>query len=168
MKYLFLSLVTFIALTGFSQEDKSKRPSPPASVSETLKNGTVVSIDYSQPSLKGRTIGDQVAPFGEVWRTGANEATVFQVSKDVKLEGQPLPAGKYSLYSIPGENEWTIIINKTWDQWGTVYNESEDVLRAKVKPAKKGEAVEKMTFKISKDGKVSLLWGEVEVSFNVQ
>jgi hypothetical protein len=168
MKYLILSAFTLFAITCFSQEDKSKRQSPPASVTETLKNGTVVIIDYSQPSLKGRTIGDQVAPYGEVWRTGANEATIFQVSKDVKFEGQSLPAGKYSLYSIPGENEWTIIINKTWDQWGTVYNESEDVLRVKVKPVKKGEAVEKMTFKVNKEGKVSLLWGEVEVPFNVQ
>ncbi|MEI9810596.1 MAG: DUF2911 domain-containing protein [Bacteroidota bacterium] len=70
-------------------------------VKETLANGTVVSIDYSQPSVKGRTIGTDLEPMeGKVWRTGANEATIFEVSKDVKIEGSALPAGKYSLYTI--------------------------------------------------------------------
>ena len=168
MKYIFLSLFTLFAVTAFSQGDKSKRPSPPDVVAETLKNGNIVTVDYSRPSLKGRAIGTDVAPYGQVWRTGANEATVFEVMKDVKVEGQALPAGKYGLYTIPGEDEWTIIFNKTWKTWGTNYNETDDALRVKVKPIKAGEATEQMKFKIKKSGKVSLWWGDLEVPFNVE
>jgi hypothetical protein len=167
-----LVLVCFLALfttnTVSAQQDKSKRASPPAVVTETLKSGAKLTIDYSQPSVKGREIGKEIAPFGKVWRTGANEATVFEVSKDVKVEGKALAAGKYSLYSIPGEKEWTIIINKTWKQSGTQYNEADDALRVTVKPVKSPIFVEKMMFVISPAGKVSLSWGGIMVPFNVK
>jgi hypothetical protein len=151
------------------QEDKSKRPSPPAVAKETLANGTVVTIDYSQPSVRGRTIGKDLEPMpGKIWRTGANEATVFEVSKDVKVEGQSLPAGKYALFTIANEGEWTVIFNKTWNQEGVSdYKESEDALRVKVQPGKADSFSEKMTFMIAKDGTVSLLWGDIKVNFTV-
>jgi hypothetical protein len=168
MKQLFFSLLTLITISACGQSDKSKRPSPPAIVTETISSGAIVTIDYSQPSLKGRKVGTELAPYGQVWRTGANEATVFEVSKDVKVEGQPLAAGKYGLYSIPGENEWTIIFNKTWKQWGTQYKEADDALRVKVGVAKVDTFNEKMTFSIDKSGKVSLSWGDVMVAFMVQ
>ena len=168
MKQLFFSLLTLIAISACGQGDKSKRPSPPAIVTETISSGAIVTIDYSQPSLKGRKVGTELAPYGEVWRTGANEATVFEVSKDVKVEGQLLPAGKYGLYSVPGENEWIIIFNKTWKQWGTQYKEADDALRVKVNPAKADTSNEKMTFSIDKSGKISLMWGDTIVAFMVQ
>ena len=161
-------MLTLIAISACGQGDKSKRPSPPAIVTETISNGAIVTIDYSQPSLKGRKLGTELAPYGEVWRTGANEATVFEVSKDVKVEGQSLPAGKYGLYSVPGENEWIIIFNKTWKQWGTQYKEADDALRVKVSPAKAATSNEKMTFSIDKSGKISLMWGDTVVAFMVQ
>ena len=106
-KLLTLSVVASLLLstmTVFAQdkkEDKSKRPSPPATATATLSSGAMVSIDYSQPSVKGRTIGKDLEPKkGEVWRTGANEATVFETSKPVKVNGQALPAGKYGLFSV--------------------------------------------------------------------
>lgn len=170
MKKLFLFTVIagmFTAVTACAQQDKSKRPSPPAKVSETITSGATISIDYSQPSVKNRKIGTELAPYGKVWRTGANEATVFETSQDVKIEGKTLPAGKYSLYTIPGENEWTIIFNKTWDQSGLAYKEAGDALRVKVKPTKAPGFTEKMTFNINKAGKVSLMWGDTEVDFNV-
>ncbi len=157
-----------IATKSFAQQDKSKRPSPPAKVTQTTDDGVTISIDYSQPSLKGRTLGVDIAPFGKVWRTGANEATVFEVNKDVMVQGQPLKAGKYSLYSIPGQEEATIIFNKTWNQWGTVYNEAEDALRIKVYPSQSSEFNEKMTFNIDKSGKVTFLWGEGMADFMVK
>src|SRR5690242_94848 len=81
------------------QQDKSKRPSPPATATATTDNGVTITIDYSQPSLKGRTIGKDVEPMkGKVWRAGANEATTFEVNKDVTINGQKLPAGKYALF----------------------------------------------------------------------
>jgi len=168
MKHLILSLATLITISACGQADKSKRPSPPAIVTETISSGAVITIDYSQPSVKGRKIGADLATYGKVWRTGANEATAIEISKDVKVEGQALPAGKYGLYSIPGETEWVIIFNKTWKQWGTNYKEEDDALRVKVKPGKSAEFAEKMAFAVNKSGKVSLMWGDVQVDFNVE
>lgn len=167
--FLLLLVATSATLLVSAQQDKSKRPSPPALAKETLANGTVVSIDYSQPSIKGRTIGTDVEPKeGKVWRAGANEATVFEVSKDVKIEGQALPAGKYGFYAIKNGDEWTIIFNKTWKQWGTNYTEADDALRVNVKGSKPREVAEKLTYTISPKGTVSLNWGNVQVSFNIE
>ena len=133
MKNLILSLATLITITACGQADKSQRPSPPAVATETLDNGTVVTIDYSQPSVKGRKVGTELAPYGKVWRTGANEITVFEISKDAKVEGQSLAAGKYGLFSIPGEAEWVIILSKTSKGWGTQYKEADDAIRMQKK-----------------------------------
>jgi hypothetical protein len=152
-------------------EDKSKRPSPPAVVKTTVR-GTDVTIDYSRPSLKGRAVyGEKspLAPVGEVWRTGANEATTFTVSKDVKIEGQTLPAGTYGLFTIPGATEWTIIFNKTAKQWGSYeYKAADDVLRVKVKPKTVATPAEQFTITADKSGKVALLWGKTEAAFMVK
>jgi len=169
-KILILTLIAglFTGINASAQQDKSKRPSPPAKVSETIASGATISIDYSQPSVKGRTIGKEIAPYGEVWRTGANEATVFETSKDVKIEGKTLPAGKYGLYSIPGADKWTLIFNKTWKQWGTAYSQDDDALRIDVKPSRAPATTEKMTFNIAKNGEVSLMWGDTKVDFTVK
>lgn len=168
MKSFFLAFCALISLATAAQADKSKRPSPPAIVTQTIRSGATLTIDYSQPSLKGRKIGTEIAPYGEVWRTGANEATVFETSKDVKVEGKDLPAGKYSLYSIPGEKEWVFIFNKTWKQWGTQYNAAEDALRVTVKRKSDNSGMEKMTFTIGEDGVVLLQWGELTTHFKVK
>ncbi|OAQ41902.1 hypothetical protein A5893_01935 [Pedobacter psychrophilus] len=172
MKKRFSMIVAafmLFAVATQAQTDKSKRPSPPAKVSETLKSGVMVSIDYSQPAVKGRVIGTtDFVPYGKVWRTGANEATVFEVNKEVKVNGKTLPAGKYGLYSIPGEKEWTIIFNKTWNQWGTKYSQAEDALRITAKPEKTSDFMEMLTFKIEKDGDVEMIWGNTEVEFKVK
>ena len=166
---MFLSGVLFLTVaTACGQGDKSKRPSPPATVSQTITSGATVKIDYSQPSVKGRKIGGEIAPYGKVWRSGANEATVFEVSKDVTVEGKPLPAGKYTLWSIPGETETTIIFNKETGQWGTQYKETEDFLRVPVKTGKSPQFTEKLTYTISKSGKVALIWGDKSFDFNIK
>ena len=149
-------------------EDKSKRPSPPAVVKTTV-GSTDLTIDYSRPSLKGRAAyGDKspLAPTGDVWRTGANEATTFTVSKAVKIEGQELPAGSYSLFTIPGATEWTIIFNKTAKQWGAYdYKAADDILRVKVKPKTIAAPFEQFTITADKKGKVALLWAKTEFFF---
>ena len=168
-KALLLSGILFVGLIACSQQDKSKRPSPPAPVaSATIASGAMVSVDYSQPAVKNREIGKDIAPYGQVWRTGANEATVFEVSKDVQIEGKSLPAGKYSLYSVPGKDEWVFIFNKTWNQWGTVYDVNQDALRVTVKPGKSPQFTERMTITVDKSGKVSLMWGDMEADFHVK
>lgn len=166
--FLFtLILALLINLDSKAQQDKSQRPSPPAKVSQTLASGAEISVDYSRPSLNGRSLST-LAPVAKVWRTGANEATVFEASKDITIEGEKLPAGKYGLYTIPGDKEWTIIFNKTWKQWGTVYKESEDALRVNVKSGKSSESVEKFTFEIAKNGTVSILWADTKIDFKVR
>ena len=173
MKYLFslslMSLILFSSLSSCAQQDKSKRPSPPALVTQKVGE-TTVSIDYSQPSVKGRTIGKDLEPkAGEVWRTGANDATVFEVDKDVMVEGKALPKGKYGLFTLFNGDEWTIIFNKTWKQWGAFnYKAADDQLRVNVIAGKANPFAEKMTFTISDAGKVSLVWGDVQVDFNVK
>ena len=168
----FALLLTGLAISSktHAQDDKSKRPSPPALVKQVIKSGAEVSIDYSQPSVKGRTIGKDLEPKdGVVWRTGANEATVFETSKDLKIAGKTLPAGKYGLFSISGKDSWTIIFNKTWKQWGAfTYKEADDALRISVKPQKAATFAEKMTFTIDKKGTVTLLWGDNKIAFTVE
>jgi hypothetical protein len=150
-------------------EDKSKRPSPPAVATATTAKGAVIKIDYSQPSVKGREIGKDLEPMkGKVWRTGANEATVFEVSKDVTINGKTLPAGKYGLFSIWNGDTWTIIFNKTANQWGAFnYKDADDVLRIDVPNVKPTSPTEKMTFGVGNDGKVTLAWGTVGFDFTV-
>jgi hypothetical protein len=153
-------------------QDKAARPSPPAEVSATLPSGATIKINYSQPSVKGRTIGKDLEPLeGKVWRMGANEATVFETDKDVEIEGKTLPAGKYSLFGITDDDdEMTLIFNSNWKIWGTQYekNRESDVLRVEV-PFRDAKAVqEKLTYQIDKKGKVSLLWGDKVVEFKVK
>lgn len=165
MKHLILAFF----ITGiFAATACAQRPSPAAKVSETISSGAKITIDYSQPGIKGRTIGKEIAPWGQVWRTGANEATVFEVSKNVTVNGKALAKGKYSLYSIPGQKEWVIILNKTWNQSGTEYDQKADALRFTVKTLKAPAFTERMTFKIAKSGVVSLVWGDYLVNFTVK
>ena len=165
----FFGLLLFTVVACKAQEDKSKRPSPPALVTQKVGDATI-SIDYSQPSVKGRTIGKDLEPkAGEVWRTGANEATVFEVDKDVMVEGKPLPKGKYALFTLINGVDWTIIFNKTWKQWGAFdYKQADDALRVTVKAGTANPFAEKMTFAIHKNGTVTLLWGDIKVEFAVK
>lgn len=165
-----LTALLFGSVNTNAQDDKSKRPSPPGKASATLASGAVVTIDYSSPSLKGRTMGKDVEPMkGQVWRAGANEATVFEVSKNVTVEGKSLPKGKYGFYLISGDAEWTVIFSKNSTLWGADgYKDSEDALRVKVKAGKAASSEEKLTYTISNTGKVSLRWGTLDLGFTVK
>ena len=164
-----MSLLLFFTLGSCAQADKSKRPSPPALVTQKIGDLTI-SIDYSQPSVKGRAIGTDLEPKpGQVWRTGANEATVFEVDRDVKVNGNALPKGKYGLFTLVDGNDWIFIFNKTWKQWGAFdYKEADDALRIKVKGGKADPFAEKMNFSINEKGKVTLVWGDKKVDFLVK
>jgi methionine-rich copper-binding protein CopC len=171
----WLLALLLLTSTAFAQgqttdkkpEDKSKRPSPPASVTATIK-GVPVTIDYGRPSAKGRPVFGKLVPYGEVWRTGANEATTFKVDKAVLINGQALPAGQYALFTIPGPDEWTIIFNKNSKQWGAYdYKSSEDVLRVKVKPTKLTQPVEQFTITADPSGSVRLAWENTQAEFTV-
>jgi len=125
-----LGLVTVAAFPSYSQIERSNskpRVSPNATVSQTIGT-TVVTLHYGRPGVKGRTVFGDLVPYGKVWRAGANEATAINFSKDVKVQGQTLKAGWYSLFMIPTENEWTVIFNSTI-KWGLDYDQNSDVLR---------------------------------------
>ena len=169
------TLLVFSALVLFTLEsqaqdqgeDKSKRPSPPAEVTGTV-DGTDITINYSRPSVKGREIFGGLEPYDKVWRTGANEATTFEVSDDVQIDGQALPKGKYALFTIPTEGDWTVIFNKNPDQWGAYdYDEAQDALRVEVTPEKTDEPTEMLTFEVGDDGAVTMMWADQSVSFDV-
>lgn len=113
-------------------------------------------------------MGVDIAEAGKVWRTGANEATTFAVDKDVTIEGKKLPAGKYSLYSIPGEQQTTLIFNKTWNQWGTKYDQAQDALRVDVSNGTSETSQEQFTISASADGTVTLAWGTYTIPFHVK
>lgn len=157
----------FLSATVVAQ-DKSDRPSPPMTA-QGMVRGTMVTIDYSAPEVKGRTLWGSLVPYGKVWRTGANEATTISVDKDVMIAGNELKAGKYALFTIPGEKEWEIIINSVWDQWGAYnYDPASDVFRFKVKPLDSDVAAERLVFTVDEGGLVVMRWGDLKVSFTVQ
>lgn len=146
----FASLViACISYFYASAQIETPAPSPLAKFSQKV-GLTDVSIEYSRPSMKGRKVYGDLVPFGALWRTGANMATKFTFSDDVKIGGKDLKAGTYALFTIPGKDEWTVIFNTNYNQGGTGnYKESEDVLRIKVQPVTMDVTVE--TFMILLD-----------------
>jgi hypothetical protein len=169
-----VSLVMLIAVMGMAQqtpEDKSKRPSPPATADVTLKNKKIT-IDYSRPSLKGRKVGQELAPYGKVWRTGANEATALNTEIDLNIGGVKVPAGKYTLYTLPSEGTWKLIINKQTGQWGTKYDESQDLARVDMKKTALPQSVEQFTISFDKKNEntadLNLDWENTRVSVAVK
>lgn len=152
---------------------KDERPSPPMTASGTIGD-LKVNVAYSAPGVKGRTIWGELVPYGKVWRTGANEATTIEVSRDCKVGNGMLRAGKYALFSIPGENEWTIIFNNAPDQWGAYkYDESKDALRIKAKPAKSPTFNERFKIEVGSDaasngGMIHLYWENLMVSWEIR
>lgn len=161
-------LVVFSTVDAAAQKDKSKRKSPPATV-DAIVGGKTITINYSQPSKNDRNIFGELVPYGKVWRTGANETTWIEVSDDVKVQGKTLKAGKYGLHTIPGKDEWTIIFNSVWKEWGSYnYKESDDVLRVTAKPTMTTDSVEKFSIDIDKKGNLSIAWDKTKVSFSVK
>jgi hypothetical protein len=149
-------------------KDKMDRPSPPAR-SETNIGMAKVSIDYSQPSVRGRKIWGGLEKYNKIWRTGANEANVLETTHPLLINGDTVPAGKFGFFTIPAPNDWTVIINKGHDQWGIYnYKESEDVLRLKVKPYKTNDITEKMTFRIDSTGKLSFAWEYLKFDLQIE
>lgn len=144
------------------------RVSPKSSVTQTI-GLTEVTVAYSRPGVKGRTIWGDLVPFDKPWRTGANEATVLTVSDEVQFGGQKLPAGSYALLTIPGKDGWQVVLNSDKDMWGANgYQESKDVLRVKVAPAAAAEAAEWMQFTFENltatSGELVLRWEKTRVA----
>jgi hypothetical protein len=165
-KVTFFVCTSLISITALCQE------SPRETVSGTI-SGANVSIAYGSPSVRGRKIWGDLVPYGKLWRTGANPVTTFETSKDVSIEGKILRAGKYSIFTIPDENEWKIIFNSETGQWGIKDDGSanddpaKDVLTVTVKPEKSKEFHEHLTFVIDQQG-FALLWENFAVPVAVK
>jgi len=139
---LLLSLAV-LTTPGLGQEDKSKRPSPPAKADCKFADGKTITVDYSSPRMKGRKIYGGLVPYGQVWRAGANEATTFVTNTDLTVGGKVVPAGSYTLFTIPDQGKWTLIISKKTGEWGIPYpGEGDDLARVDMKVTKLSSPVE--------------------------
>lgn len=173
MKKLFYLTAMLVACAAFSY---AQPRIPGASTTQTIIQDLglgKVTITYSRPNVKGRTIFGGLQPYGEVWRTGANTATVIEFSEDMIIEGHKVPAGKYGFFTIPGKDEWTIIINKTWKQWGAYsYKQGDDLLRFTVKPMNVPDNFETFTIAFmdvtTRGAELDLLWEHTIVPFHIQ
>jgi len=157
-------------VTGTSR-DTSKKSIP----SETIKQigNAEIKISYHSPAVRGRTIWGGLVSYDAVWVTGAHKATTLEVTKDFQVGDKTIPAGKYAIFTIPGKDEWTVIINKNWNQHlADDYAENEDVVRTKVKPQVIESVVERLKYDIEQTGEktatIIISWEKLQVPFGIE
>ena len=154
----FILTISVLASAQMGGPDKSKRPSPPAQANCKFADGKTMAVDYSSPRAKGRKIfgsKDEKAlvPYGEVWRTGANEATTLTTTAATTVDGKDVPEGSYTLFTIPNSGKWTLIISKQTGEWGIPYpGEKSDLARVDMKVANPPSAVENFTIDFDQMG----------------
>ncbi|UFH53822.1 DUF2911 domain-containing protein [Spirosoma sp. KNUC1025] len=168
---IILGIIAAIALVGFFTFRSWTKSSSPEAVAQVDQNGLKVKVDYCQPYKKGRKIFGGLVPYGKVWRTGANEATVIDFDQNVTIAGQPLNEGKYSFWTIPSQQGWIAIFNSETGQWGTNYDQTKDVLRVPIVSRKHSPMAEQfyITFAPSANGTdMMLIWDETEAIVPIQ
>jgi hypothetical protein len=151
-------------------EPKKKKELSPHTSAMGMIGDAHIHIDYSSPGVRSRIIFGGLLAYNMVWQAGAHNATWLETNKDLTIDGKTLPAGKYGFFTIPSEDEWTLIFNSNWDQHGKDdYSETQDVLRFKVKPMISEEIIEHLEYKVEnsneRNGTISLAWEKVTVSF---
>lgn len=163
--FLTLCLITITAIS--TAQLRTPAPSPTQTIKQDFGISSIELV-YSRPGMKGRKIFGDLVPWNKVWRTGANSATRIKFGDDVNFGGQPLKAGEYALYTIPGENEWEIIINKGSANWGTDYKQEDDLLRVKVKPVKLEQPIETFSMQFanvkSNSTDLRIMWDKTAIS----
>lgn len=170
-KLFALALAASFAFNVNAQIE-SPQPSPLGEVEQKI-GLTDIEVEYSRPGKKDREIFGKLVPYGKMWRTGANASTKIEISDDIKINGKELKKGKYALYTIPGESEWTIIFHNNLTHWGVgEYKQEEDALRITAKPIKTGATVETLTFGFGNftttGGKLMLMWDNTLVSMDIE
>jgi len=174
MKKIYILIVLILCVLFFAPafaQLKMPQVSSAQTITQEFGLGTVT-VKYSRPNVKDRNVFSDLAPYGEIWRTGANTVTTIAFTEDVTLEGKALQAGDYALLSIPGKDSWTIILNKDTKQWGAYsYKEADDVLRFTVKPSKLKDKVESFTISFSDvlptSASLNLMWAGTKVSIGM-
>lgn len=161
-----LSALAATAATAAQRGDDSNRKSKNGRAQGTA-GGAQVTLEYGRPHVSGRKIWGALVPYGQVWRAGADEATTIAFDKPVKIEGQPLAAGRYALFLIPSETgDWTVVFNKVADQWGAFkHDPAQDALRVNVK-AKENPMVETLEYAVGQN-RVEMRWEKMNVGFAV-
>jgi hypothetical protein len=171
MKHQVLRLFCLLIAVLFVMDVSAQQS--PAATATGKAGGANITINYSSPSVRGRKVWGELVPYGKVWRAGANQATTIEFDKDVTVEGKKVPKGKYSLYAIPNEKEWDIIINSQTGQWGitrqgeTTRDQSKDVAVVKVKPKKSGSMNEALKYEVNNNG-FTMFWENMEVPVSVK
>jgi len=164
---LVVSVIT-LSVVCLAQQDKSKRPSPPAQAQCKFSDGKTINVDYSSPRMKGRKIFGELVPYGEVWRTGANEATTFVSNASLTVEGKDIPAGSYTIFTLPAQDSWTLIISKHTGEWGIPYKyQSEELARVPMKVSPTQGPVENFTISFDQSGgacTMQLSWENTQAS----
>jgi hypothetical protein len=162
-------LLAFTALV--SAQDKGKRPSPPAQAQCKVSNGKTVTVDYSSPRAKGRKIFGDLVPYGEVWRTGANEATTFVTTANLNVGGKDVPAGSYTIFTVPAADKWTLIVNKKTGEWGIPYKyEADELARVDMKVSPTSSPVENFTIALASMGggcSLNISWENTQASVGI-
>jgi hypothetical protein len=147
-----LTLIALITLTTVVIAQDKKPASPPGQATMTFADGRTVTIDYSRPSMRSRKIFGGLVPYDQVWRTGANAATSLKTDVDLNIGGTTVPKGNYTLYTLPGANGWQLIVNKQTGQWGTEYNQAQDLARIPMKVTQRSSGLELFTISFDKTG----------------
>jgi len=152
-KVVFLASLLLAFTVLAASQDKSSRPSPPAQAQCKFSDGKTLTIDYSSPRMKGRKIYGGLVPYGKVDRTGANEATTFVTDGNLTVGGKDVPAGSYTIFTVPNPDKWTLIINKKTGEWGIPYTyEKDELVRVDMKVSKLPSSVENFTIAYDKSG----------------
>lgn len=146
------SMILLFTVAAYAQMSGQKRPSPPAKTECKFSDGKSIHVAYSSPRAKGRKIFGGLVPYGQPWRTGANEATTFVNDVDVTIGGKTVPAGNYTMFTVPEQNKWTLIISKKTGEWGIPYPEGEDLMRADMSVSKTSAPVEDFTISFHEMG----------------
>jgi tetratricopeptide (TPR) repeat protein len=166
-KLLAFCTLSCAILFSDAQSIKTPQPSPGQIVKQDFGISSI-ELNYSRPGMKGRKIFGDLVPYGKVWRTGANSATRIKFSDDVTIGGQTLKAGEYAIYTVPGEKEWEVIINKGSANWGTDYKQEDDILRVKATPIKLDQSVESFTMQFanvkSNSTDLQMMWDKTLVA----
>ncbi|HZA34671.1 MAG TPA: DUF2911 domain-containing protein [Vicinamibacterales bacterium] len=144
------TLTAIAACAATVAQGQEQRKSPHETVKATI-DGATITVEYGRPSMKGRKVMGELVPFGKVWRTGADEATTLTTDKELQIGGTIVPAGKYTLFTLPGQTDWQLIVNKQTGQWGTEYDQKQDLGRVPLKKTATSAPVEQLTISVDKN-----------------
>jgi hypothetical protein len=167
-----VALIAMFALVAAPCAFAQERKVSPAGTAEVSLDGKTITINYSRPFMKGRKIMGGVVPYGHWWRTGADDATALSTPVDLEIGGAKVPAGNYTIYTLPSETDWKLIINKQTGQWGTEYDESQDLARVDLKKTSLARPIEEFTMEFVKksptETELVLEWENTKLSVPVR